>query len=334
MLIDVNWPVSTNIVKCLMDTITNTRNGYYFSLHADKNYRPLEGLYLFNKDKFLKKDLPHELIQFYIYKENAPFVIGKFNLFVQNHVGYSPIKGSFGSIEFKEGTPTDVIESFVDFILKWCEGRNLRSVIIKNFPFAYNSSNSTVLFNIFFTKGFRILNSEVNSHIPISKRPFEENIHHSKRRSLRKCIGKNFTFQLEADPELEMVYDIIKDCRDAKGYPTSLTFSELEKMFRDFPEFLLFTVRDGKTIIALSVCIVINRDILYNFYPADKLAYRKYSPVTMIASGIYLYGQKNNFSCLDMGTSSVNGKINQGLIGFKRQLGARESLKLTLEKTF
>jgi hypothetical protein len=106
------------------------------------------------------------------------------------------------------------------------------------------------------------------------------------------------------------------------------------EMTRVFPDrihcFAVFNPSD-LSIVAASICISINPDILYVFYWGDALSNLSYSPITLLASKIYDFARENSYSILDVGTSTINNNPNYGLINFKKNMGFEESIKLTLE---
>lgn len=112
-----------------------------------------------------------------------------------------------------------------------------------------------------------------------------------------------------------------------------MTLPDLIKTFEQFPaHYILFGVLDDEKIIAAAVTVVVSKEILYCFYIGDSLAYRPYSPVTFLVSGIYDYCIANNFKLLDLGISTDKGVLNKGLYSFKKSLGCIDSCKLTFEK--
>ena len=114
-----------------------------------------------------------------------------------------------------------------------------------------------------------------------------------------------------------------------------MSYGALAEMFHHFPnEYQIFTVRDKEIIAALTVAIKINKNILYNFYPADSHQYKNFSPMVMLVKGLYEYCIENGFKLLDLGISTENSKPNYGLINFKKNIGADSSLKLTFRKKF
>ena len=113
----------------------------------------------------------------------------------------------------------------------------------------------------------------------------------------------------------------------------TIDFDAFVSLFQKFPdEFKVFVVKDVEEIAALSVTIKIKERIMYNFYPADSDKYLKYSPSVMLHEGLYKYAQSNHYEILDLGIATDKGIPNLGLMRFKKNLGAQESLKLTFFK--
>lgn len=72
--------------------------------------------------------------------------------------------------------------------------------------------------------------------------------------------------------------------------------------------------------------------MLYVFYWGDEVEFGQFSPITLLAGRIYEYCQQHAVTLLDIGTATLDGQSNHGLIRFKRALGCSESLKFKLEK--
>lgn len=96
---------------------------------------------------------------------------------------------------------------------------------------------------------------------------------------------------------------------------------------------MVFTVRDGAQLAALTVAVRVRSDILYNFLPASPLAYRPFSPMVMLLDEVVAYCRRQNIRVLDLGTSlDGDHQPKASLMRFKRNLGAQESPKLIFEK--
>jgi hypothetical protein len=129
------------------------------------------------------------------------------------------------------------------------------------------------------------------------------------------------------------VYRVIEDNRRRRGFPMTMSAEQLGDMARAFPDRLhLFAVIAPGTppsMCAAAVTIALTESILYVLYWGDAAGMETYSPIALLASSIYDFCQARTFTRLDVGTSTVAGVPNHGLIQFKRNLGFVESLKLS-----
>ena len=69
-------------------------------------------------------------------------------------------------------------------------------------------------------------------------------------------------------------------------------------------------------------------------YWGEDISYIRESPVVILSSGIYDYCSDERISLLDVGTSTMNGFPDPGLLRFKRALGFKESIKLAYRKLY
>ena len=112
-----------------------------------------------------------------------------------------------------------------------------------------------------------------------------------------------------------------------------MQYEQILQMVYTFPEKIkFFGVFNQDIIVCSSICIVINPLILYVYAWGDIDNMQNYSPITLLANYIYEYAQKKAFQIVDLGTSTVLGEPNIGLIKFKKNLGCQESLKLSFSK--
>lgn len=222
------------------------------------------------------------------------------------------------------------LNSLIERIQDWSRTNNIRNLTIRGFPEVYDKGQSATIQQALTGSGFAIKYEDITQVISVPEK-MELNIH--KKRRIRKCLALAFTFcQVEVDL-LSESYSLITESRNQKGYPITMTLKELERMFMLFPDnYLLFGVFDKSKMIATSVCIKINSKILYIFYIGDSVAYRSFSPVTLLISGIHNFCQLHHYELLDLGISTDKGILNKGLYAFKKSFGSFDSRKLTFEK--
>ncbi len=183
---------------------------------------------------------------------------------------------------------------------------------------------------IFGETNFKVISSEVNQHLAVQEEEFKVLISKNERKKLNQCLKQGYTFMQLTLDEFTNIYQLVTETRVRKGYPVSMTYENLYKTIKLMPDkYLLFGLFDRDKLIAASVSIRISHEILYNFYHADDLNFRTTSPLVMLIQQIYQYCQQNGIEILDLGVSSENGLINQGLFNFKKNLGCVSSEKNT-----
>lgn len=297
----------------------------------------LQEVKIYTFDPFLFLQAEHLILQrgeqvWVLFAENKQGIEAMISLFLEGDKAYSPLRMSFGGIIATETTRYTDIDTFVQFVLSFCKKHNIKELQITSYPFSYAPNLSAICSQIFLQNGFCITNAELTHYLTLTKN-FEENLHLSALRRLKKCQRSNFTFELWENADLHFVYEFVASNRQRKNYPISMPFEDFQKTILAFPnKYLVFVLKSKQEIIALTVAIIINQKILYNFYPADKKEYLSYSPMIMLMAGLYEFAKEKGFQILDLGISSEQSKPNYGLIRFKENLACQSSLKLSFRK--
>ncbi len=248
----------------------------------------------------------------------------------------SPGAAPFGSIEFDETLPNSVLNAFLHSLTEAVQAAGASTLRLVNYPHCYAPEQAARLMSKLPEHGFRLIETYQTSVLPITTERFDQTIVPAERRRLRKCREAGFLFNYQSSPTVADVVDFLEQTRHQQGYQLTIRPNYLANLLQKFSEqFLIFTVRDGSQLAALTIAIRVREDILYNFMPASHPAYRTFSPMVMLTDGLFTYCQQQEIRLLDLGTS-LDG-YNQpklSLMRFKRNLGAQESPKLVFEKRF
>ena len=80
------------------------------------------------------------------------------------------------------------------------------------------------------------------------------------------------------------------------------------------------------------MCLTVNiaPEVRYVLYWADDLSFRNYSPLTLLCERLVEQSRVDGIQFLDLGISSNDGLLNEGLHRFKQNLGAITSVKRTV----
>jgi hypothetical protein len=240
-------------------------------------------------------------------------------------------RAPFGSFRLTEGASETELSRLLEKIESWAKVHNVSHLMIRSYPDAYHPAHNALIKNALHRSGFNVKYDDISQLISIEKAGMNLDTH--KRRRRRKADDSDFTFRLLPLSFLAEAYSLVVESRENKNYPVTMTLKDLEATFERFPhEYLLFGVFDKNKMVATSVSIKVNSEIMYSFYIGDALAYRSYSPVTTLVDGIYRYCQTHQFKILDLGLSTDKGVMNEGLYTFKKTFGTFDSHKLTYLK--
>jgi len=255
-----------------------------------------------------------------------------FPMFMKGNEGVSPLRAPFGSVEFDDNVAFEDLSFFLQKIIEFISQKSIRSLTIVSYPECYSVGRSQLLSYLLWKNNFLVSIKDLNYHLPVNG-PFEEHLHHSEIRRLKKSTNKNFQPKIGKGEHLSEMFALIKACRERKGFPLSTPLSVLENLFIQFPSnYISFTIWDKDVLIACAIGVLVSKDILYYFLPADHEEYLSFSPTVLLLKSMYEYSLEHQITLLDLGIATSGGVPNEGLIRFKENVGGIPSLKITYRK--
>jgi hypothetical protein len=245
----------------------------------------------------------------------------------------SPLKGSYGGFYISQDLSLDVLQYFLERTEEYLIKNGAESLSFTLPPFAYHPQKESICTNLLLKNAYVINNHELNYSIDIHSHPFQSIISHGQRKKINLCLRNDVEVCKLPENDLKKAYDVIVENRLKKGNIVSMTWEQLYEMQKSFPnDVISFLATHKNRPLASAICIRINPNILYVFYWGEVTDVGALSPVVLIANELYSYCQDENIKLLDLGTSTVDGHPNIGLIRFKKSLGSSESLKLSFLK--
>ncbi|MCX8491644.1 MAG: GNAT family N-acetyltransferase [Cyclobacteriaceae bacterium] len=244
----------------------------------------------------------------------------------------SSARSPFGSFII----PEDVIDksslkALIEVVLLEAESLAIESIEIKCFPEVYAPQKAKAVCDVLFAVGFRLKYKEITQLLLIDQ---ALNLNADRRRKIKQCTEHQFSFRELATASLPEAYNLFLQSRRNKGYPLTMTLQDFFDEFTKFPlRYKLYGVWDGDQLIAASVVVIINDEILYYFFSGDNLAYRNSSPTSYLVYHLYQLARRMNYKFIDLGISTDRGILNNGLYYFKKSFGAIDSFKLIFEKS-
>lgn len=287
----------------------------------------------FNEREHLQNQGGERLLTFYWQNSDSQAIEARLSIIIQNTMAYSPLRATFGGVEFSEEISAEDLFQFLEESTLHIEVGTLK---INSYPERYlPPTQIQKLENCLFKLGFEIGVIEQNYEIAITQKSFYETVTTTRAKQLlKKSIQKGFSFQEILEPNFSEIHAFIARSRERKNRPMTINLEQFENHFTLFPKnFQVFSVMDSDRVIAAGITIKISNEIIYTFYLADDEAYLKDSPTIFLLSGIYEYFQQQNYSILDLGIATAKGILNEGLANFKYSLGGLLSLKKTYIKS-
>ncbi|MBU6121668.1 hypothetical protein [Hymenobacter siberiensis] len=243
---------------------------------------------------------------------------------------HSPAQAPFGAMQLAPGLPLAALHLLLNAAETALRQRSVRRLALRGYPFAYDPAGAATLAEALRQRHYRVALAEQNYYLDPT-RDYEAHLHPSERRRLHKCRRAGLHFEQEPPFLLPAAYAFIQACRQERGQELSLPLARVQELFRRFPkEHFLFSVRqaDGEWA-ALTVAIQVDKQVLYNFYPASPLRCNSFSPVVLLNEGLHAFARASDMAVLDLGTSTLDTGPNVSLLRFKRHLGGVAGLRLS-----
>jgi hypothetical protein len=288
---------------------------------------------IFNTPAFLALQDSGDRVSFYLLDHVRKKAVASIHFHILHQRANSPAKAPFGSIEYSPTVKPMRLYLFLEEVESELKRKGIVEVFIKNPPRGYQSERLSMVESFLLNQKYEIANAEVSALIAVEDQPFSERIRNSERLRLRQGHAAGFSFQQLQSHQLSEVYGFLSDCHRTKGYHISITEKELLKSVTAFPEqYFFFGILHGSVVVAASVCIQLDGNVLYNFITNHEKKYNHLSPPVMLMEGTYEYCRRNRVRLFDLGTSALHGKPNFPLLDFKMHMGAGATSKFSFFK--
>ncbi len=312
----------------------NHLNNYSFLVNEEAgDYPPFGEGIIFNSKEFLslQKEYPFDI--FYLVNRKFNRVEGRIAFQHSGNTVTSIVKGTFGSLETKGKLSYELIYNFILFITGYYREKQVKSVMIRHYANIYNPVNGPVIALTLSHAGFRLISHDINHHLPVTGKLFEEVINKMEHRKLKKCIDLNLTLHRGGGEEIRDKYSEMISFRENKNIPLSISGDNLKTSFDMFPDkyFLFYANDESGRLIAGSVMIRILPGILYYFTPATNPLLKSVSPMVFLLKSIYEFAKERNIGIIDLGVSSLLNRPQKGLIKFKEHIGGIPSSRFTFQ---
>ncbi len=238
----------------------------------------------------------------------------------------------FGSVYGNEFCTVELLTGFIAEIKQRLLEKGIRTIGIKHYPACYDPMMHDKVLQALLSNGFEITCTEYNQYLPLHSLSKKEVFDHSKLHLIKKCKEAGFSVNVSSSFDADQWYDIILRARKLRGHPMTIDLESLRTLNKGNEEcYHFFEVRDEDKIISCAIGIEVTPEVMYYYLAADEDDYRNYSPMTFLLDRMYSFAFEKGVKVLDMGISSSNGILNEGLHWFKKSFGALDQPKLVLQ---
>lgn len=247
----------------------------------------------------------------------------------------SPGQASFGGVQLAAGLPAAALQPLLDEVENALRQHQQHQLQVRSYPAFYDPTGAAALAEALEQRGYQASFTEQNYYLD-TQLDYAAHLYPAERRRLAKCGRAGLVIEQEPLFLLSAAYEFIAACRQERGQTLSLPLARIQALVQAFPrQYLLFSVRKpGGDWAAITLAIQVSEQVVYNFYPASRLADNDLSPMVLLNAGLHAYARASGARAVDLGTSTLpTGQPNSSLLRFKRHLGAVDNPRITWQKS-
>ena len=255
--------------------------------------------------------------------------IGILTYRIEKTTMFSPGSATFGGIFVPSEITLDV-QSIKIILLDLCSELGVDNclwVFPPEFLISQNFVNQILAIKSFSNYTDMI---DTNQHVLISEWD-KSKLSHGNRKKLNQFESKKSTILINDFSYLKKSMQLLQYSRLRKGVSLSMSFEQIERCFKELGHFYsLFTAILDNEVVGAAITVDFGFSTRYVLYWGDSDHGRKYSVTVALFEAILQSARNNGLTYLDLGVSSVLGKLDEGLYRFKNNLGATTSIRRSI----
>lgn len=245
----------------------------------------------------------------------------------------SPLGASFGGFVFGEGADLEAMVQAIGAVKIYLRDAGFAGVEVTLPPACYYESGREALGFAMTSSGFTLSSREATAVVPL-KTLEPGKMAPALRRNVRKARESGVTVREGSD--IGAFYEILAANLAAKGATPTHTPEELKNLLDLFPDRIrLFEARLDERMAGGCLSFICNLRVALAFYICDHPDMRPYRITECMLQSAIEWFKDQGYRYFDLGTISMDGKVNWGLAKFKSKFAAetyiREKYLLTLE---
>ncbi|MGQ9602718.1 MAG: GNAT family N-acetyltransferase [bacterium] len=233
----------------------------------------------------------------------------------------SPAGASFGGLVIKDGMHLDEISDVIRILVDKLKDEGFNVVDLQMPPYCYWRNWDRSVDFALLQSGFNHIGSEATAVVDL--REFDPGkLDSALIRNLRRCRASGV--RIEESRDFKGFYKLLKNCLQKKGAIPTHTLEDLNRL-RDVvgDNLVLFVALLDSRLVGGVLVIKCNPVCSLAFYICDDAEFRSMRVVEGLLYEIASILKNQGHTYFDLGTVSIDGRINLGLLRFKCKFGAR-----------
>jgi hypothetical protein len=171
---------------------------------------------------------------------------------------------------------------------------------------------------------------DINYHVDVESWS-KKNLSKGNRKKIRQFYDLGGVVSYSNADVIEQCYEVLVENRKRRGVSLTMQYADFENSLLLCGEnFKLIQASLENQIVAACYLVKIFPDYWYVLFWGELVDFRSLSPVASLFQFLIEEAKRNRVKFLDLGISSVEGALDEGLARFKSNLGAVPSQKITL----
>jgi GNAT acetyltransferase-like protein len=245
----------------------------------------------------------------------------------------SPYGASYGGFAFQRYPTFTQARRVVEAFLAWSEDEKVTQVTITPPMAACSALPLDVVHFALLDGGFRSVNRDVSSVVPLDRDvAVEAAVASRTRQNARKALRRGVTI----DPRgaIEDFWSVMDATFERHGTPPTHTLEEFRRLADAFPDRVYVDVGyyDGQPVAGVGY-FVTNRLVNSSFYLCQRPDQRQLNGLTLCILRGLERAQGDGYRWFDLGTSTVRMQPRESVFRFKEQFASVGQFRETFEWT-
>ena len=242
----------------------------------------------------------------------------------------SPFSAPFGGFHYThEYMDYNLVYEFLSDLKEYVANEGLEQVSITLPPDVYQVNMNAKLVNAFIRLGFTLETPDITGWVNLKEfdgKWIKSEIGRNCRRAIK--LGLTWSVATERD-EMEEAYKVVQRNREGLGRKIHMTLDDILEVMNCFPvDFFVIREMNGNYVGA-AVLYRGHETIVQGIFMGGDLEKRNLGVIDFMYMNCYNYYKEMGFNYIDVGTSSLEGEPNPGLLRFKEVHHGKTSLRYT-----